>query len=257
MGSLSDLRTQAIAAAKRTDWKMAVEANQEIISINPSDIVALNRLGMAFLQLHEVASAEETFKQVLAIDATNAIAKKQLEKIDKKEQVAAPHFCATQFIEEPGKSKICQLHRLAGKDVLATLRSGQTCQLKPKTRFISVESLEGAYIGSLPDDISYRLSQLIASGNRYECVLYTVNKTECSVFIKEKYRSPENQQLNSFLLGGNHLTSSGEQDDESLLFLQEDDIGGDDKSEEQDDAAEAEKDYSEERFSTEDIDRLQ
>lgn len=258
MGSLLDLRTRAITAAKQNSWQEAVAANQEIIAINPADIAAHNRLGMAQLQLGDTKQATQAFEKVLTIDATNPIAKKQLSKIGKKETVAPPHFCATQFIEEPGKSKICQLHRLAGKEVLEKLQSGQTCQLKPKTRFISVENVQGSYIGSLPDDISYRLSQLIASGNRYECVIYTVHKTDCSVFIKEKYRSPENQQQNSFPLGNGHVASSGDQDDD-LAFLEDERsrLGAKSEDSDSEESDEAESDFTEERFSTEDIDRLQ
>lgn len=258
MGSLTDLRTQAITAAKNNDWQTAVAANQEIVAINPADIAAYNRLGMSFLQLGNAKQATAAFKEVLKIDATNPIAKKQLERIAKKEDIAPPQFTRTQFIEEPGKSKICALHRLAGRNVLEVLRSGQACQLKPKSRYISVETTEGQYIGALPDDVSYRLSNLIASGNLYECVVYTVTKTECSVFVREKYRSLDNQHHNSFPLNGNH----GGSDDTDDAFLMMSSEGGDgvnagEDGEGSSDLEEAEADFEQESFTSEDIARMQ
>lgn len=257
MGSLTDLRTQAITAAKNTDWQTAVTANQEIILINPSDIAAYNRLGMSFLQLGNAKQATAAFKEVLKIDATNPIAKKQLQRISKKEDIAPPQFTRTQFIEEPGKSKICALHRLAGRNVLEELRSGVACQLKPKSRYISVETETGHYIGALPDDISYRLSNLISSGNLYEVVVYTVTKTECSVFVREKYRSLENQHLNSFPLGGNH--ANGEDSDDKFILMDEDGntVNNTEDSEGADSLEEAEADYEQESFTSEDIARMQ
>ncbi len=257
MGSLTDLRTQAISAAKNTDWQTAVAANQEIIEINPADIAAYNRLGMSFLQLGNPKQATIAFKEVLKIDATNPIAKKQLERISRKEEIAPPQFTRTQFIEEPGKSKICTLHRLAGRNVLEVLRSGQACQLKPKSRYISVETTDGHYIGALPDDISYRLSNLIASGNLYECVVYTVSKTDCSVFVREKYRNLDNQHHNSFPLNGVH--GNGDDVDDALLLMDSDGSGGVNNTEDADstDMEEAEADFEQESFTSEDIARMQ
>lgn len=258
MGSLTDLRAQAITAAKLGNWQEAVAANQEIIVIHPTDIAALNRLGMALLQQGEATQATETFQNVLAIDATNPIAKKQLERIATNQTIIAPQFCKTQFIEEPGKSKVCLLHRLAGKNVLEVLKSGQSCQLKPKTRFISVETDDGMYIGSLPDDVSYRLSQLIESGNTYDCVVYTVTKTECSVFVKEKYRSQPNQNTNSFPLGNNHVNQS-EDGEDAFLLLDENGMESDkdDDATQSRDGEDQEEEFEQERFTSEDIDRMQ
>lgn len=256
MGSLIDLRTQAIAAAKDNDWQTAVTANQEIIAINPADIAAYNRLGMSFLQLGNAKQATAAFKEVLKIDATNPIAKKQLERISKKEDIAPPQFTRTQFIEEPGKSKICALHRLAGRNVLESLRSGQTCQLKPKSRYISVETTEGHYIGALPDDVSYRLSNLITSGNLYECIVYTVTKTECSVFVREKYRSLENQHHNSFPLNGGH---NANENDDAFLLVDSEDGESLDKTEDGESSSdeESEAEFEQENFTSEDIARMQ
>lgn len=260
MGNLSDLRIKAIASAKTGDWDAACDINQEILAINGADLSALNRLGMAQMQLQKTKDAEATFKRVLELDSTNLIAKRQLERIKSKEPFVPPTFASDAFIEEPGKAKLCQLHRLAGKDVLAALSIGQRCQLKPKSRYISVETLDSHYIGSLPDDVSFRLSKLISGGNTYDVLIHSVDKTECSVFIKELSRSKANQNMTSFPMGTAVGGSAEDADSENYLFMDEQEQGGRyDKTTAADQNAEDEAEFTEETsgFTDEDLERLQ
>ncbi len=257
MGSLTDLRALAIQAAKNGDWSQAIEANQQIVTINSQDTSARNRLGMALLQQGKTQEAKIEFLEVIKLDATNPIAKKQLACIEKNETIKPLQFSRTQFIEEPGVSKICELHRLAGKQVLQELSSGQECILKPKKRFISVETLNGIYIGSLPDDVSFRLLQLMQTGNKYECIIYNLDTNYCQVFIREIHRSPANQDNNSFPL--TIVNALGEEQESTLLLLEED--SGDNIIKDLDDNAEEieeqESSYGREHYTSEDIDRLQ
>ncbi len=261
MGNLSDLRAKAIAAAKNADWLSAKLINEEIIEINTSDLSALNRLGMAQMQLHENDDAEKTFHRVLELDTTNLIAKKQLERIRSKEPFVPPTFSSDAFIEEPGKAKLCGLHRLAGKDVLQQLSVGQRCQLKPKSRYISIETIDGRYVGSLPDDVSFRLSKLIAGGNTYDVLIHSVGKTECAVFIKELYRSKSNQNTTSFPMGTTVMLSADDSESENYLFMdeQEQEVRYVKTPTTSDQNAEDEAEFQEETsgFTDEDLDRLQ
>ena len=43
------LKQQAISAAKNNDWELVATLNEEIITNNPQDLQALNRLGVAYL----------------------------------------------------------------------------------------------------------------------------------------------------------------------------------------------------------------
>lgn len=260
MGNLSDLRAKAIAAAKNSDWSAAASINEEIISINTTDLSAFNRLGMAQMQLDDHAAAQKTFEQVLSLDSTNLIAKKQLERLKSNEPYVPPTFTADAFIEEPGKAKLCLLHRLAGKELLAQLSIGQRCQLKPKSRYISVETLDGHYIGSLPDDVSFRLSKLMAGGNTYDVLIHNVGKAECAVFIKELMRSKANQNITSFPLGNTVNTSTEDVDSENYLFMDEQEQEGRyEKATTADQNAEDEAEFQEETsgFTDEDLERLQ
>lgn len=193
------LRQEAINAVKNSDWSKAIQINQEILQSYPSDLEAMNRLGMALLKDGQTAEAKKTFKQVLEIDKSNIIANKNIEKIKNKEPNVDIVFDQNNdFIEEPGKSKIITLHRLAGKDQLKKLKVGQACFLQLKNRYISLTDEKDKHIGALPEDISFRLSKLISNGNEYRCVIYKVNDKQCMVLIKETLRSKKNEQSVSF-----------------------------------------------------------
>lgn len=193
------LRQQAIQAAQNNDWKLAVKINQEILNEKNNDLEAMNRLGLAFLKLDQIAKAKKMFKAILKIDSSNIIANKHLDKIKNNEKTKDIIFNNnTSFIEEPGKSKIFTLHRLAGKPQLKKLKVGQSCQLQLKNKYISITDEDGKHVGALPDDISFRLSKLIKTGNKYDCIIYKVNEKQCCVQIKEIERSKRNEQIQSF-----------------------------------------------------------
>jgi len=193
------LRQEAINAAKNADWSKAILINQEILQSYGDDLEAMNRLGMAFLKNKQENKAKEIFKEVLKFDRSNIIANKHLEKIKNKEAGADIIFDQNNdFIEEPGKSKIVNLHRLTNKEQLKKLKVGQICYLQSKNRYISVVDENNKHIGALPEDISFRLSKLIHNGNQYRCVIYKVSDKQCLVQIKETLRSKKNEQFVSF-----------------------------------------------------------
>jgi hypothetical protein len=213
------LESEAINAAKRSDWEAAVAINKSLLESFPSDVNALNRLGFAYLQLQKTRLASQTFQTVLRLEKSNPIAIKQLANI-KAKNITAPEFGSENFVEEPSKSKIVTLHRLAGKQVLENLSVGQELSFKLKNRFISVETTDKTYLGSLPEDISLHLSGLINNGNRYQALLHSCSGKHCSVFIKEIYQSPANKDYHSFV--SNYLPDKDEAVGEDLLLLADD-----------------------------------
>ncbi|MDO5561642.1 MAG: tetratricopeptide repeat protein [bacterium] len=197
MPTMQVLETTAINAAKKSDWAAAINANLEILNSSANNIPALNRLGFAYLQLGKLRKASQTFNEVLELDKSNLIAKRQLENI-KNKIITTPQFQAQNFVEEPSKSKIIALNRLASKQILESLHVGQELVLKPKSRFISVETLDKQYLGSMPEDISLRLSKLIIDGNRYLCQLHSSSSNSCTIFVRETYQAPANRHRLSF-----------------------------------------------------------
>ena len=231
---VSKLQALAIAAAKSGDWSKAVEINQQILEATPQDIPALNRLGMALLHTKETKQAKEAFTTVLEIDKTNSIAKKQLERIKSNNTIPSPTFNKNYFIEEPGKTKIAELHRLSGKQVLDSLAVGMNCALKLKNRYISVETEDGTYVGALPEDLSFRLTKLIQSGNTYHCSVHSCSNNQCSVYLKELTRSDKNKEIHSFptskMAGGSSdsddrfLLEDGFEDEDGLMDIDDDSV---------------------------------
>lgn len=207
--------SQAIAAAKDQNWSAAVDYNQAIIEQNSNDVGAWNRLGVAYSQLANHKAAKTAFQKVLDIDKSNPIARKNLAKLKNNQLPSVPTFATQDFIEEPGKTKTVELHRLAGKNVLDNLAVGAECNLIPKNRYISVE-IKGIYIGALPEDISFRLAKLIETGNVYYCCVRSFSANHCNVYIKELSRAPINKEVNSF--PANKTTAAGLNDLDDLLL---------------------------------------
>lgn len=220
----SHLEEQAIQAAKNQDWQAAIQCNEQLIADNAENVQAYIRLGVAQVQLGEKNAAKQAFAQALTLDKSNQLAKKHLQKLENNQTIVLSSLPADeQFIEEPGKTKTVDLHRLAGKDQLEKVSVGQLCELKPKNRFIAVE-VNKTYIGSLPEDISSRLTKLMAGGNEYICYVRSTSLTSCavSVFIKEIRRSPEQEFIHSFPINkGQFATINDMYGDDNYTFEME------------------------------------
>lgn len=216
MKKYAALVQEAIDAAKNQTWETAIELNTEILERNQDDIGALNRMGLAYLQLDKKTAAKEAFEAVLDKDKSNVIARKHLANL-KNKHTANLSVSQVYFIEEPGKTKITDLHRLTRKDFLSNLRVGQKCKLNSKGKHISVETEDDKYIGALPDDLSFRLSQLIGRGNEYECLVHSIGENSCSVHLREDKTSPKNKHILSFPVGKITATKNSPLDEELLI----------------------------------------
>jgi tetratricopeptide (TPR) repeat protein len=216
MSQVLHLQQKAIQAAKNQDWPGAVEHNQLLLELKANDVPALNRLGAAYVQLKDIKKAKDAFEQVIAIDNSNKLARKNLDRIRNKQTTQVASFSPESFIEEPGKTKSVELYRLAGKDVLASMSIGQACDLQPKNRYVSV-AINGIYVGALPEDLSFRLTKLLDTGNIYSCRIRSCNGNSCVVHLREVERSSKNKDINSFPANKSSVTSTINDVDESML----------------------------------------
>ncbi len=202
MKNIVPLQKQAIEAARDGNWHQAICINEEILENSPKNINALNRLALAQIQLDLLSEATASLNKVLEIDKNNKIAQKNLDKIKKRDKGKIAQFGKqSSYIEEPGKAKVIELIRLAEKKSLANTVIGQECVLEPKKSFISINtSNDNNYVGTLPKDISCRLSKLITNGNKYYCVIQSINSSQekCAVYIEEVYVSKKNLGKTSF-----------------------------------------------------------
>lgn len=190
-------------------WDQAVKLNQKILKLEPKNTAALNRLARAFWEKGNLASARKIYRQVLSIDRYNPIASKNLkrladqkkappQKVAKKKAEGALNAQGTIFLEEPGKTKIVKLVRLASPAVLSGLDSTDKVLLAPKKHTISVTSPDGTYLGTMPDDLSHRLLRFIKGGNQYQAFVKAVDRQHLEIFIRETKRAAKFAHSPSF-----------------------------------------------------------
>lgn len=196
------LEEQAIKAALSSNWQEAVELNQEILKRFPEDIDVLNRLGYAFFKLGKIKEARRFFKKVLKINRYNPVASKnliRLKKIKKIEpQKEGASVSPTLFLEEPGKTKIITLVKIASQKVLSSLSIGQPVIFNPKRYSIEVRTKDKTYLGTIPDDLSFRLIRLIKNGYKYQGFVKNVKENFLSIFLREMKRGPKLKGQPSF-----------------------------------------------------------
>ena len=184
-----DLAQKAISAALLGSWAEAQKLNLKIVSQNPKDIDALNRLARCYAELGQAKKAVATCQRVIKIDPFNSIALKSTKKWKSlkpgERQNGQITLSPELFLEEPGKTKLISLLHVGDQKTLAKLDSGDEVGLNPKSHRIPVLSSDGKYVGRLPDDLSARLRKLIEAGGIYKVLIKSIGPKEVTVFIRE------------------------------------------------------------------------
>jgi tetratricopeptide (TPR) repeat protein len=183
------LKNQAIQTALNGNWQNAIAINKTLVSENPDDVDALNRLALAYTITGKLKEAKSTYQKVILLDPLNPIALRNLKKL--KENGIKPVNGTTsntpinnKFLEEPGKTKVVELVNIAQPEIVESLRTGQSVLLTIKRLKIFVQE-DKQYIGVLPDDIARRLIKFMNSGCIYEAYIKSSNQHKVTVFIKE------------------------------------------------------------------------
>jgi hypothetical protein len=198
---------QAIKAALVRNWTKAAELNKKILREKPQSVPALNRLGKAFWEMDKVQEANKIYKKVIKIDPFNPIANKNLKRLTKvkkkpKNNLEEQFFSSEKvFLEEPGKTKLVRLTRLASPSILAQQDNGDPVSLVVKKRLVSVVDGSQNYLGVIPEDLSQRLIRLINGGNQYQGFVKSIDRQKLEVFIKEVSRSKKFLTTPSFPQG--------------------------------------------------------
>ena len=195
------LSQKAINSALTGNWEKAIEVNTQILRKIPDDIDALNRLARAYVETGDVKKAKDTASKVLKLDPFNTIAKKSLDKwksVGSGKGMGGGTTKSGSFLEEPGKTKITSLIHIGDFKVLANIDAGDEVHLNHHGHRAGITTMDGKFIGRLPDDISARLRKLIALGNRYKVWIKSADKSDVKVFIRETYRTPKLEDTASF-----------------------------------------------------------
>jgi len=195
---------QAIQLALESRWKEAAALNRSLISMFPSDVDAYNRLGKALMEMGEYDDARMAYQKALELEPLNAIARKNLERLEVREKAAAAAAAQgngtrkidpSLFIADTGKTGLATLRSVAS-EAFGRLTAGETVELRPQDNTLAVVSPDGDYVGQLEPKLGLRLLRLMEGGNRY--VAAVASLSEQRVIIREIYQHPSQQGRPSF-----------------------------------------------------------
>lgn len=199
------LEEQAIKAALNQNWLRAIEINKKIIKETPQNIPALNRIGRAFYGLGKAEEAIKAYKKVIKIDAFNPIANKNIKRLSKNKTKSGNQknsvLSGNIFLEEPSKTKLVKLIRLASPLILSQQDNGDEVFFVIKKRLISILDNNKNYLGALPEDLSQKLIKFIKGGNQYQAYIKNVDRQWLEIFIREVSRSKKFIEIPSFPQG--------------------------------------------------------
>jgi tetratricopeptide (TPR) repeat protein len=195
----------AIAAATGAHWAEAAELNQRILELGP-DSPAENRLAKAHWELGELGEARVHYQSALALDPTNRIAERNIDRlrmllaeagektVPAKEGSKAP---VSIFVEETGKTGFAGLYDLADPRQLAQVNPGDAVELMPEGPELLAYS-NGVYIGKVERAVAARLVKLVADGNKYAAGVTSLGDRDVRIIIREVYQDPRNYGKVSF-----------------------------------------------------------
>jgi tetratricopeptide (TPR) repeat protein len=199
------LAEQAIAQAAAADWADAAESNRRLIALG-ADVEAENRLAKALWELGELASAREHYQAALALDPTNRIAERNIDRLRMLLVEAGEKTVPAQegskapvsiFVEETGKTGFAFLTDLADPRKLAQVNPGDYVELTPEgNRLIAYSN--GVRIGVVEPRVAARLLKLIADGNKYAAGVTSLGDRDVRIIIREVYQDPRNYGKVSF-----------------------------------------------------------
>jgi len=270
---LERLKNKAIDEAVNGNYDQAINLNLEILSQDENDVDSLMQLAHAYWQTGSLALAKKYYRKAMAIEPNNSLAKKRLALLNalngKQTQSNSLNrakvkvVAITDLIEEPGKTKIVKLSNIGKPEHLSLLKIGEQVFLKLRKRRLEVRDIDNNFIGCLPDDISKRLINFIEAKGVYETNIFSIDKNEVKVFIKEITKPAKYRHVSSFISEEARIEMDEEDsqnslhdeqdldlDSEKLLFSPEEVLehakaNEDDEDEEDDDEDDDKKTYQE------------
>ena len=199
------LAEQAIAAAAAADWSGAVELNRRILDLGP-DSQAENRIAKAYWELGELGEAREHYQAALALDPTNRIAERNIDRLRvllvEAGERTVPAIVGSKapvgiFVEETGKTGFAGLYELAKPRQLAQVNPGDQVELVPEGARLLAYS-NGVHIGTVEPRVAARLLKLVADGNIYAAGVTSLGDRDVRIIIREIYQDPRNYGKVSF-----------------------------------------------------------
>jgi tetratricopeptide (TPR) repeat protein len=199
------LAEQAITQAAGGQWSDAADTNRKLLDMG-ADAEAENRLAKALWELGELGSAREHYQAALALDPTNRIAERNIDRLRTLLVAAGEKTVPAQegskapvriFVEETGKTGFAHLLDLPDAKKLAQVNPGDTVELQPEGNRLNAIS-NGIKIGIVEPRVAARLLKLIAEGNKYLAGVTSLGAQDVRIIIREVYQDPRNYGKVSF-----------------------------------------------------------
>src|SRR5207247_891967 len=199
------LAETAIQQAAQAKWADAAETNRRLLAMGP-DAEAENRLAKALWELGELAEAREHYQTALALDPTNRVAERNIDRlrillVEAGEKTvpaqAGSKAPVSIFVEETGKTGFAYLTELADFRKLAQVNPGDAVELIPEGNRLSAIS-NGRRIGMVEPRVAARLLKLVADGNKYAAGVTSLGDKDVRLIIREVFQDPRNYGKVSF-----------------------------------------------------------
>jgi tetratricopeptide (TPR) repeat protein len=199
------LADQAIAQASAAQWSEAAATNRRLLELGP-DAESENRLAKSLWEMGELRTAREHYQTALALDPTNRIAERNIDRlkvllvaageqtVPAREGSKAP---VSIFVEETGKTGFAFLTDLADPRQLAQVNPGDAVELTPEGNRLIAHS-NGVRIGVVEPRVAARLLKLIADGNKYAAGVTSLGDKDVRIILREIFQDPTNYGKVSF-----------------------------------------------------------
>ena len=199
------LADQAIAQATAAEWAEAAATNRKLLELGP-DAEAENRLAKSLWELGELGNAREHYQTALALDPTNRIAERNIDRLKMLLVAAGEKTVPAQagskapvsiFVEETGKTGFAFLTDLASPRELAQVNPGDAVELTPEGNRLIAHS-NGMRIGVVEPRVAARLLKLMADGNKYAAGVTSLGDKDVRIILREIFQDPANYGKVSF-----------------------------------------------------------
>jgi len=199
------LADQAIAQATAAQWPEAAATNRRLLELGP-DAESENRLAKALWEMGELGAAREHYQTALALDPTNRIAERNIDRLKMLLVAAGEKTVPAQegskapvsiFVEETGKTGFAFLTDLAAPRQLAQVNPGDAVELTPEGGRL-IAHANGVRIGVVEPRVAARLLKLMADGNKYAAGVTSLGDKDVRIIIRETFQDPRNYGKVSF-----------------------------------------------------------
>ncbi len=199
------LADQAIAQATAAQWADAASTNRRLLELGP-DAEAENRLAKSLWEQGELGAAREHYQTALALDPTNRIAERNIDRLKMLLVAAGEKTVPAQegskapvsiFVEETGKTGFAFLTDLATPRELAQVNPGDAVELTPEGNRLIAHS-NSVRIGVVEPRVAARLLKLMADGNKYAAGITSLGDKDVRIILREIFQDPANYGKVSF-----------------------------------------------------------